>query len=322
MRIKFFEKYLLLILSIGLASLEMNAQNRLLPILEAPVDARAASMGSATLMSAKSNYLYINPASILYQPNKYTISANGMLYPTYEEASGRLKNGSISLGAKFLNRHVVFAGFRYQGGLSYQIIDGPYDDQDIRKYNPFDWAADLGYAFRINDQFSAFATMSFIQSYTGRPAYAGSFSVGANYLTDFSIARSLATLNVAARVSNFGTHLYYSSSERYNLPAKAEITSDLTVKLGDIHKITSLVGARYFFLPIKNQVFQANLGGEYTVFDLVSFRTGVQIGTRYTSHWTAGVGAKFMGGSIDFAYLKGLNTNYSDRLVLSLSYNY
>ena len=298
------------------------AQTRLLPILEAPTDARAASMGGASLMSTDRNYLYVNPTSIFYQDTKFAATVDGVLYPKYEGTAGRLKNAMVSVGQKILERHAVYAGFRYQGGLSHKISAGQFDSQDQLEYTPFDWVADLGYACKLGERFSVFATGSFIQSYTGRAAYAGAFSIGANYMNNFQLAGTGASLNIAARVGDFGTPLYYSSSERYTLPTKAELTADLTTLFNKNHRLVTLVGGRSFFMPTSIQVFQTNLGAEYSLYDLLSLRAGVQLGNRSTGHWTCGVGLGYKGAKIDFSFLRGLNTTHSDRLVLTLSYNY
>lgn len=298
------------------------AQTRLLPILEAPADARAASMGGASLMSTDRNYLYVNPTSILYQDTKFAVTTGGLLYPKYQGTDGRLKNAMVTVGQKLFDRHAFYAGFRYQGGLSHRISDGQFDHQDPLVYTPFDWVADLGYAYKIGRGFSVFATGSFIQSYTGRAAYAGAFGLGANYLNHFRLADADASLNIAARVADFGTPLYYSSSEWYTLPTKAELTADLTTSFNKNHKLVTLIGGRSFFMPTSVQVFQTNLGAEYSLYSLLSLRAGVQLGNRSTGHWTCGVGLGYMGAKIDFSFLRGLNSTHSDRLLLTLSYNY
>lgn len=324
MKTNLFNTYFLLILlSAGacLISHKSNAQSRPLPILQTPLDARASSMGGASLTSTETNYLYTNPTSMLYQDTRLTVSALGILYPSYGGANGRLKNGTISAGYKLLDKHVLYAGFRYQGGLSYKITSSPFDSQESLEYNPFDWVADLGYAYKVSDEMALFGTASFIQSYTGRAAYAGTFAVGANYLTYLQMGQKDARLNISTRIADFGTRLYYSSSEKYIIPSRAELTTDIAVPMGQKFQIAALAAARYYFSPTNNQLLQGSLGVE-TTYDLFSLRGGVQLGTKSTSHWTCGAGIKFMGAAIDFAYLRGLNSIHSDRLMLTLSYNY
>lgn len=299
-----------------------HAQTRLLPILETPIDARAASLGGVSLMSTDRNHLYTNPSSIHNQEARCVVSATGVLFPKYANTEGRLRSGAISVGHKWADRHAVYAGFRYQGGLSYKISTGQFDAQEPLKYNPFDWVVDLGYAYKLSTKWSVFATGSFVQSYTSRPAYAGAFGVGANFLTEVRLLDRPSMLNIAARIADFGTPLYYSSTEKYLLPTKGELTVDVTTYLSEKQRLTAVVGGRSYFVPSNAPVYHANIGAEYTLYDLLSLRGGLQLGNKASSHWTCGTGLNFKWGKMDLAYLKGMNITHSDRLVLTLSYNY
>lgn len=299
----------------------LNAQTKPLAILEAPLDARAAAMGGVSLMSTDRSYLYINPTSIFDGEKHLTISASGLLYPKYEGIDGRLMNTNISAGWRFLERHVVYGGFRYQGGLAYESVKDQFGTTG-KKVAPFDWAADLGYAFKINNKFSAFATGSFIQSYTGRGAYGAAFSVGGNFLTHLQMGAYDSKLNVAARVADFGTPVYYSSKDGYALPSKAELSIDMMTKFSDNHQLALVLGSRYFFMPAKAQLFQGNFGAEYTLFNLLSLRAGYQLGAHSSSIWTCGLGAQYAGFKLDFAYLGGAKESFNNRMMLTLSFDY
>lgn len=312
---------LALIVVVAFSILPINAQTRPLALLEAPTDARAASMGGVSLMSTDRSYLYINPASIFDTDKIFTITASGILYPAYEGIDGRLMNGTLSAGWKFLDRHVMYAGFRYQGGLSYESVVDPFGATG-KKTNPFDWAVDLGYAFHINEQFSAFATGSLIQTYTGRGAYGGAFSIGGNYRTELMLSEYESILNMAARVADFGTPIYYSSKDGYALPTKAELTADLQTSFNEDHKLGVVLGGRYYFLPSDAQTIQGNIGAEYTMFRLASVRAGYQLGTHSSGFWSLGLGVNYQGVKLDFAYLGAKKSHYSNRMMLTLSFDY
>lgn len=305
-----------------LPALPLCAQSsRVLPFLSTPTDARAAAMGNATLLKTDRNYLYTNPASIFNDDIRLTVTATGLTHmmPKDDYVKGNLMLGSVTAGYRFLDRHVVYAGFRYQGGLQ---IKGGISEQwgtNKRFTSPFDFAVDLGYAFRITDALAAYATGSFIQSYTGRAAYAGAFSVGANYLLTFSEATDL---NLAARVADLGAPIYYSKKDAYAMPSNAQLTADFGHAFSDDHKVRAAVGAKYFFLPAKAQVFQTNLGAEYTLYNLASLRAGFQYGTKDTSLWSAGVGFAYRGAKLDLGYLGALNQFAANKLMLTLSFDY
>lgn len=315
-------KSVLALLAVAVFSvLQAGAQTRPLAVLESPADARAASMGGVSLMSTDRSYLYINPASIFDTDKMLTVTASGILFPEYEGIDGRLLNGAFSAGWKFLDRHVVYAGFRYQGGLSYESVLDQFGTTG-KKTSPFDWSVDMGYAFKINEYFSAFATGSFIQTYTGRTAYGAAFSLGGNYHTSLMLGEYDSKLNVAARVADFGTPVYYSSKDGYSLPTKAELTADLATSFNEDHKLGVVLGGRYYFLPTKAQTFQTNIGAEYTMFNIVSVRGGYQIGTNSSNFWSAGVGAQYYGVKLDFAYLGGKSDHFNNRMMLTLSFDY
>lgn len=320
MNIKMIKKILLL-MTVGLFfSLQTNAQTRSLAVLEAPADARAAAMGGVSLMSTDRSYLYINPGSIFDTDKRITATASGILYPKYEGVDGRLMNGTLSAGWRFLDRHVLYAGFRYQGGLSFANVQGQFDPEG-KKVSPFDWTVDLGYAFKINENFSAFATGSFIQSYTGRAAYGGAFGIGANYITPLQLGKYDSKMNVAMRVADFGTPVYYGK-DGYSMPSKVELTADLATSFNQDHKLGVVLGGRYYFLPANAQVVQGNIGAEYTLFNIASLRAGYQIGGRSSSFWSCGVGAQYWGVKLDFAFLGGRKDSFSNRMLLTLSFDY
>lgn len=313
----------LIVLALSLfAVLPLRAQgSRPLSFLETPSDARSAAMGNITLNKTDRNYLYTNPASFFNGNAKLTATATGLthLMPSNDFYVGNLLYGSVTAGYRFLDRHAVFAGFRYQGGLG---IRGGSNDQwgaNRRRTTPFDWSVDLGYAFKFNDALAAYASGSFIQSYTGRVAYAGAFTIGANYLFTFS---EQSDLNLGARLADFGSPIYYGTKEGYALPTNAQLTADYGHAFSDDHKVRAVLGGKYYFLPYRAQIFQTNIGAEYTLKDMVSFRTGFQYGTKDTSLWTIGLGGAYRGIKLDLGYLGAINEYGANRLMLTLSYDY
>lgn len=296
-----------------------KAMAQSLPVLETPVDARAAAMGGVSLTHTDRSYLYVNPASIFQTDKKLTVSASGLLFPKMNMVEGRLLNGMATAGWKFHNRHVVYAGFRYQGGLTLPSVKDQFGTPG-KKVSPFDWTADLGYAFRFNDQLSAFASGSFVQSYTGRTAMTGTFSLGANYFMSFNNSAA-KYLNIAARVSDLGAPISFSSKDAFALPSRAELTGDFGSAFSENRELNLTLGGRYSFLASK-PLYQANIGAEYVIFKMVSLRAGYQYGSQSTSAWTGGIGVKFYNFKLDFAAIKGLGEFDTKRMMVSLSFDY
>lgn len=323
---KFYKAILTILFTLVLVPTQVSkAQSHALPILGRNADARSAAMGNISAMSTDCNYLYINPTSILYGDKKLTISANGLLFnhPKIEGIEGKLMYTNLSAGWRFLDRHAAYAGFRYEGGLKIRGAASGQFEENLKKFTtPFEWAVDLGYAFRFNNTLAAFASGSFIQSYSGRTAMAGAFSIGANYLTSINMGSIDAKLNAIAKIADFGTPVYYSSKDAYSLPTYAQISGDLMMPLAEKHQLNVALGGKYYFLPTDAQVIQVGLGAEYTIFNLVSLRAGYQYGSRDTNLWGAGIGAKFYDVKLDFAYQSGISDYKVSRLMMTLSFDY
>lgn len=326
---KIYNVFAIVLLCIAFGSAQVaKAQSRALPILETQTDARSAAMGGVSLMSTDRSYLYVNPTSLLYGDKKMTISASGLLFNSpdlkeIESIEGNEMFTGVSLGYRFLDRHVVYAGFRYQGGLKILgAVSGQFEENTKKSYTPFDWSVDLGYAFRFTDQWAAFATGSFIQSYTGRTAYAGAFSVGANFNSKLQLGNYESMINVAAKVADFGTPVYYSTSDAYALPTNAQLSADLAMPFDANNKLNVALGGKYYFLPTDAQLIQVGVGAEYTLYNMVSLRAGYQYGTRETSNWGAGIGVEFYDVKLDFGYVGGLGSFKSNQLLLTLSFDY
>ncbi|MGI6074560.1 MAG: PorV/PorQ family protein [Fermentimonas sp.] len=311
-----------LILLAGIVfSVGLRAQSRPVPLLETPTDARAAAMGGLTLMSTDRSYLYTNPASIFSSDKNFTVSATGLLFADQEEVSGRLKNCALSTGFRFLDRHVIYLGYRYQGGLKYPGVKDQFNDNN-KENRPYDLTADLGYAFKINDNFAVFASGNYIRSYVLSAANSASFTIGGNYMSMLNIGANESRLNVAARVADIGKPVDYGYGRpTYSLPSKAELSGDISTDFSDLHRLTFAAGGRYYFLPRKASLFQCGMGAEYVYSDIVNFRAGYMYGENESSLWSAGFGLKYQDLKFDFAFMR--NVKHSDlyKTMFTVSYD-
>ncbi|MDD7456753.1 MAG: PorV/PorQ family protein [Bacteroidales bacterium] len=300
----------------------VNGQGRILQLLEVNPDARSAAMGGQFLMGADHNYLYVNPTSLLYKEDaRYSIDVNGQLYPKQEGADGTLWYGNASAGWRFLSRHAAYAGFRYQGGLSIPTVSDQFGTPG-KPIKPFDWAIDLGYSFKLSSALSVFATGSLVQSWIGEGGYAGLFSVGGNYRQALNLGLVPSLLNVAVRVTDFGTPIYYKS-KGYALPSNAQAGADLSMEMAPEHSITVALGGRYVFFPDNARLLQGGAGAEYSFRRMLSARAGFQFGEHKSSHATFGLGCKFAGIRLDAAYLVSTaNETGVNTLLLSLGYQF
>lgn len=285
------------------------SQSRSLPLLEENPDARSIAMGDVSLMSTDRNFLYVNPSSIFYSASKYSASINGTFFPKNDDVSGSLLYGNASAAFRLADRHAAFIGYRYLGG---QTITGQTDQygtlgEDIK---PVDWSFDIGYSFKINDKFSAFARGSFIQSKIEESNNTFSFSVGGNYRTNLNLGNMESQLNIAARVLDIGPAIESSSDMKYDLPTSAQASADLSLPLSDINRLSIALGGRYY-LPKDATLLTVGAGAEYTYNNLVSARMGYRYGENETSRTTLGVGLNIKFISIDAAYSIASDTDFN-----------
>lgn len=287
------------------------AQNRSLPILEVNSDARSMAMGNVSLMSTDRNYLYVNPSSIFYNAERYSASVNGTIFPKNDDVSGRLLYGNASAAWRFADKHAAFIGYRYLGGEKIASVTDQFGTPG-KEIKPLDWSFDIGYSFKINNELSAFATGSFIQSKPAdKSANAVSFGVGANYRTNVKLGNMQSQLNIAARVLDIGAPIEYDSNNKYDLPTSAQANVDITMPLSDINKLNIAVGSRYFFLPTDASMFTVGAGAEYTYNNLVSARMGYHYGENESSRITLGLGFNIEFISIDAAYSIANDTDFN-----------
>lgn len=309
----------LLVIALFIPHIVAKAQGRSLPILETNPDARTVAMGNVSMVNTDRMYLYTNPTSFLYGDESLTMSASTEIYPSQDEL-GRQMFYNASAGYRFLERHAVYAGFRYLGGLSIPKVNN-LGEETKNNMTPFDWTIDLGYGFRLNDQFAFFGTGSFIQSYVTRVAYAGSFTLGGNYRHELDWGVKPSLLNVGLRVADFGMPLTYSSSSSYALPTSVSLGSDLSYNLAEDHNLTFALGGRYYFLPTDAQLLQLGAGLEYNLMKIVSLRAGYEYGQKGMSHLTAGLGLSYAGFKFDFAYRHSSSEFAVNTMILSATYN-
>ncbi len=305
--LRIFRAFILGILILSPALLV--AQNRSLPILEANPDARSMAMGNVSLMSTDRNYLYVNPSSIFYNADRYSASVNGTIFPKNDDVSGRLLYGNASAAWRFSDRHAAFIGYRYLGG---QTITGQTDQYGTpgEDTKPVDWSFDVGYSFKINNEFSVFARGSFIQNKITESNNTFSFSLGGNYRTNIDLGNMVSQLNIAARVLDIGPAIESSSNVKYDLPTSAQASADLSLPLSDMNRLNIAVGGRYF-LPKDATLLTIGVGAEYTYNNIVSARAGYRYGENETSLITLGLGLNIKFISIDAAYSIANDTDFS-----------
>ena len=292
-----------------------NAQSRSLPILEIYPDARAAGMGGNQYGESDNMLTYTNPTSLLYIKAKNNVSATTQVFPKGEGDIGRLMYYGVSLSHKFGSMHGVHAGFRYLGGYDIPMDNG-------KNLKPADWKLDLAYSIRLFDNFSASVGASYIHSKVVEEASTVAFNVAAYYRNSFKAGVEMDYV-VGINAANMGPNLDYGKGlKESKLPASYGGGGELSMKINEVHRLGVSLAAQYYYYPTSADMFTGNVGLEYTLLDMVSFRGGYKYADHDYSHASVGAGVTFGNIHLSGAFMWGLGDNEVNQSIFSLGFSF
>ncbi len=255
-----------------------TAQELSLPL----IDARALAMGGVTMTSVSGAHtLYDNAAATAFSPYpaRFSTSYYGQADFDYYAVSGYWR---------FDRSNTLQAGWR----------------QYLREKGNRDSALDLAYTRLLNDRWSAGVVGRYmhLKRYEERAdALAVDLSVAWQKPVDW--AGEFALLRAGAKVSNLGGFL---EDTGYKLPMDVTVGAALESYFSDAHQLTVGVDAGYCFTPSPVRGFQAAVGAEYSLMQLIRLRAGYHLGERdayYPSFASFGAGISLLHIRVDFAYL-------------------
>ena len=292
-------------------SISAEAQNsRTLEVLQTNPDVRTTALGETMGARQDRMSLFVSPLALIPNDGNFGIEASTQIYPTVDGLDGRSMQYNVVGGFKFLDRHVLSIGFRYQGAPKVQYFDINNSGATTAPstVSPFDWALDLAYGFQITREFSMSLSGNLIASWLGYGAYSGAASIGAFYNHEYHFSNGEKGIyGLALKVNDIGAPLNYGPGHAYALPTNAALSGELGIDVPENHHFNFLLGARYFFLPSDAQLFTLGGGVEYDYNDLIFARLGLQYGSHQTSRFTAGLGVKLLHRfALDAAYSHGM----------------
>ena len=297
-------KCLLLGALLGLTALPLAAQKvkqvRTLPLLELSTDARSAALGGSHYGEASSSLLYTNPTSFLYSPSQLQASASARLMGRLD---GSLQLYQATAGLRLGERHGLFAGFRYLGGLQYEAVNGL--EQSKGTLSPYDYSLDLGYALRLG-RLSAYTTAGYVQSELGdRSASTVTFGLGAFYRSHAEEPSQGLSYLVGAKAQNMSLGFKYAKHERRELYAPVFVGAGGEVRYGlsTEHRLSLSAGADVFTYPVNSSSVALHFGGEYSFRRMLAARVGYQHDTNGLQGFTLGLGYHGRRFQFDGAYL-------------------
>lgn len=313
-------KYIILLASFIAVSLGANAQQgRPLPILDQNPDARSAAMGGNIFGETSSSYIYINPTSLLYKDVTWNVTLGAKGFSKMVDSDRPILyniNGAYRWGD-----HAFFAGYRYLGGQKYT----PINEMGVEKkeVKPYDWTIDLGYAYKFNDNISAYGSMSIVYSYIGKKAQTVAFNIGAFYRNTFTMSDMEFDYVVGIKGMNMGPKIDYGKKySSANLPASFGGGGEIGMEFATVHRVSLAGGMQYFYLPKKAKAFSANIGGEYSFGKMIFARAGYNYQEHDMSHFAFGAGVAYKMLRLDGSYHTKANDNAPKAAIITLGVSF
>ncbi len=266
--------------------------------LTLPADARSAAMaGTGIALPASPQAVFHNGAATAGSEGPdhgfgYTYSPWMRSYASgysLHTASGYWRLDS---------RQAVMGGFRYYGCPELTMAD--------TKLAPREWAAEVGYAYRLLDGLSVAATARYVRSDMGGGMAAGTvaFDVSAFYRHSLPLLPD-AEWSVGVRASNMGARLKYGASKA-DLPSQLAAGGAVTLPFMLLHKLTLTADVCFRMQPTDVQAVSVSAGAEYTLLDVLHLRGGYHYGDKQKadySYGSAGAGLSLYGARLDFGIL-------------------
>ena len=250
-----------------------------------------------------------NSAVIPFSEKKFDL---GLLYQSW--APGSVKSNDFGVGAagKFTEHIGMSFGFLMQNGESYPVINESGSIKD--EFTPKDMQVNLGFAYRFGDLISMGVNMKYLSStLTDEDSYKV-------FAGDIFAQGCFGGVNVAMGLSNVGSSVKDQSGNKFKIPASVTFGADYTLYLAELHGLNFVADFDYF---LSGNVTAA-LGCEYGFNDMVFARFGYHYGSKKAvlpSFATVGLGLKFFGLQLDFAYLTA-NEFLGNTMTVGLGYSF
>lgn len=255
-------------------------------------DSYSLSLGGTGVISPASAFaIYNNNAATALSPFKGAFAAS---YTMWQPATTDNQLMSLSGFIKMGKRSAISLGSRL---FLYPAYDLSNPQGSVTgAFNPRELSVDLGYAYNISGSFSAAATVHYISSRMGPQA------AGSAFAADLGLMYQPGNLSLGLTATNLGSKIDYGYGP-YTLPAQIKLGAGYRFSLQEKHLLTAAVQAGYL---IVNSGITAGIGLEYSYNNLISLRVGGHYGDPekgIPSHLSAGLGFKFKGLALNFAYL-------------------
>lgn len=282
-----------------------------LPFMGICRDASAAGMGFAGKASTSSLACsaFSNSAMVPFSDRGLSAALSFQGWAPNGE-----KSTNIALGSAFRlgERFGLSVGAALGNGAEYELYDqtGTF----IGTARTRDMLFGLGLGYRFIDCLSAGVNLK----YAGQTLLSDA-SLSA-FAADLFLAYSRNGLSVTAGVSSVGTSVSSASQESFSIPSSASFGAGYSLDFAGKHGLEFLLDCDYYF----NGGVAAAVGAEYSFDDMLFARAGYHYGSSKAvlpSFVTVGLGARFVGIDINFAYLTG-NDFLGNTLTVGIGYSF
>lgn len=273
-------------------------EGRSLPLLEVNGDSRTVGMGDANMGKTNGMFIYNNPTAFFQHDGNIYGSYTMGLYSAINDS--RKMFHAVSAGYKMYDKHALMVGFRYLGGAAIPRVN--LDGVEGQSIHPMDWSVDLSYALKLNDNFSAFISGNFIQSYVSEVAYTGGVSLGGYYNSNFDFNTSLAEYSIGLDIKDLGGKVKFENSDISTpMPTSVGFGGTIGLPLNETSQLNGALTTRYFMLPSNSSAFTIGIGLEYEYQKMLAVRTGYHIGDS-NNYFTMGLGGSWKTVQLNLAY--------------------
>lgn len=275
------------------------AQAQTASFLDVNPDPVAMSVaGTGTVMEATPFAMWNNIAATALDDRTLQVGAAYSLWQPSYTSNHVAAVAGYGRVAKFMT---VPASVKYFSHKPYDVTDG-VTGAVTGSFTPMDLQAGIGLGFKILPILSLGANVNYVHSDIGGPKKGGAVSA------DFGALLDLKFLRVGVTAANIGSRLDYGGTTAYSLPANVKLGVGTIQRFGpeDRHAVAvNLEGGMTF----EQSAFFAGVGAQYVFNDFVRVAFGYHYGDKDKltagSYASFGAGIKFMGISVNAAYILG-----------------
>ncbi|MEA3317357.1 MAG: type IX secretion system outer membrane channel protein PorV, partial [Bacteroidota bacterium] len=227
------------------------------PFLTIAPDSRSGAMGDVGVaLSPDVNSMHWNPAKYAFIENDMGTAIS--YTPWLRKLVDDINLAYLSGYKRIDNKQVVAASLIYfsLGEIIFTNDFGDYNGQ----HTPNEFALDVAYSRKFSDNFSGGVAFRYIRSDITGGAYIGgaeskagnavAADVSAYYINDnLNISDNDATLSFGLNISNIGSKISYTGTEKDFLPTNLRLGSALKMKLDNYNSITITADINKFLVP-------------------------------------------------------------------------